>query len=352
MGSIALEQPVAAATSWRARAESVTLIPSRLVAVTRNASAFRTSRRSVPCHRSHVSCTTSSASAEPPTTPVGDAEQARANGFERRRVAVGDAREADQARCTSAWPSPEPRGRRAAGRCPRKRWTSRNGAARIAPSATSAAATTSATATKVATSASGGTNSSRSTTPKPTSANAGGPRDGHEVEQRREFAGVREVERRRVQSSAPGAAIVVVWSCRQLPLSRPRPRQGKSRVGSLVAVAARHAGHSCSEARCSVEASHRGPIQRRPPLTRATPSSASSARDGACGSRTTFTGPPTSAMKPRSALRLPQPDREHAVRAGLEVGVRALQRLRRPAPPGSRVRPRRAGDRRRRRPAR
>ena len=51
-----------------------------------------------------------------------------------------------------------------------------------------------------------------------------------------------------------------------------------------------------------LEASHRVPRNRKcPQLTRATPSAASSASDGACGRRTTFTGPRTSDMKRRSA---------------------------------------------------
>jgi hypothetical protein len=47
--------------SRRALADWVTLIASRIVAAARNATAFRTLLRSVPCQRIHASCTTSSA---------------------------------------------------------------------------------------------------------------------------------------------------------------------------------------------------------------------------------------------------------------------------------------------------
>ena len=65
----------------------------------------------------------------------------------------------------------------------------------------------------------------------------------------------------------------------------------------------------------------------RPPAHPATPSAASSASDGVCGRRTTFTGPRTSGMKLLQRVRLPQRDRVHAVDAGLEVGGRAPQRF-------------------------
>ena len=75
------------------------------------------------------------------------------------------------------------------------------------------------------------------------------------------------------------------------------------------------------------EASHRAAVQQRPQLTRATPSAASSASDGACGRRTTFTGPPDLRDEAAQRVRLPERDRVHAVDAGLEVGIRAPQRF-------------------------
>lgn len=53
--------------SRRARADVAALIASRVVTVVRKAAAFRTWSRSVPCQRSQASCTTSSASATPPS---------------------------------------------------------------------------------------------------------------------------------------------------------------------------------------------------------------------------------------------------------------------------------------------
>src|SRR5918994_7288682 len=58
---------------------------------------------------------------------------------------------------------------------------------------------------------------------------------------------------------------------------------------------------SRTEASCSLKRAMASQYRRTPQLTRATPSSASSASDGACGSRTTFHGPRTSEAKRRSA---------------------------------------------------
>ena len=53
--------------SRRARADCASLIASRVVVVARNAAGSRTAARSVPCQRSHASCTISSASCRVPS---------------------------------------------------------------------------------------------------------------------------------------------------------------------------------------------------------------------------------------------------------------------------------------------
>ncbi len=75
-----------------------------------------------------------------------------------------------------------------------------------------------------------------------------------------------------------------------------RPRSAAYRPSSLASTSS-----LLKRGELLLEAGHRVAVQESPQLTRATPSSASSASDGACGRRMTFTGPPTSAMKRRSA---------------------------------------------------
>ena len=65
------------------------LIASRVVAWPGTPPVSRTAARSVPCQRSHASCTTSSASAAA-EHPVGDAEQPRPHRLELGRVVLGD----------------------------------------------------------------------------------------------------------------------------------------------------------------------------------------------------------------------------------------------------------------------
>src|SRR3954463_11814975 len=61
-----------------------------------------------------------------------------------------------------------------------------------------------------------------------------------------------------------------------------------------------------SEASCSEKRAIASTCRRIPQLTRATPSAASSASDGACGRRTTFTGPRTSDLKRRRPAAPPR----------------------------------------------
>ena len=61
------------------------------------------------------------------------------------------------------------------------------------------------------------------------------------------------------------------------------------------------AAHSRSDARRSSKRAMASRCRRDAQLTRATPSAASSASDGVCGNRMTFTGPRTSEVKRRTA---------------------------------------------------
>src|SRR6185437_6109601 len=78
------------------------------------------------------------------------------------------------------------------------------------------------------------------------------------------------------------------------------PSLGAGRGARLMGLTAAHF-HSCSEARCSAKRAIAPKYRKDPQLTRATPMAASSASDGACGTRATFTGPKTSEVKRRSA---------------------------------------------------